>query len=196
MKYFNIMLNFEIKFIIFIQKIFGGPEENVNLIKLGKIFTNNINQNKLMIYAIIINFIQNTTLTQLSFKIVILSLYNLLKMFAVIYFSKYVNFTIKNYFKIRRPYLEEDNIKKVTIKKDKSKSYSFPSNSIQNSLVFYTLITNLITNNIIFKNMIIYGIISIIALIKTLRGLHYIHDILSGLLLAQLIIYIVYYFDI
>lgn len=196
MEFFNIVVDYEIKFIIFIQKIFGGPEENVNLIKLGKLFTNNVNQNKLMIYVIIINFIQNITLTQLSFKIILLTLYNLLKIFLIIHFSKYVNFTIKNYFKIRRPYLEEKNIKKVTIKKDKSKSYSFPSNSIQNSLVFYTLIINLITNNIIFKNIIVYGIISILALIKTLRGLHYIHDILSGLLLSNLIIYTVYYFDI
>lgn len=189
------ILEYEIKFIILIQKIFGSPEDNVNLIKLGKIFTNNNNQYKLIIYSIIINLIQKLTVYDFDFKVFILVLYNFFKIFCTIHFSKFINYKIKNYFKIQRPYLEDLNIKKITIKKDKSKSYSFPSNSIQNSFVTYSLILNMITNNIIFKNITVYSIVLVLAFIKTLRGLHYIHDILSGLLLSNLIICGVYYFN-
>ena len=189
------ILEYEIKFIILIQKIFGSPEDNVNLIKLGKIFTNNENQYKLIIYSIIINLIQKLTVYDFDFKVFILVLCNFLKIFCTIHFSKFINNQIKNYFKIQRPYLEDLNIKKITIKKDKSKSYSFPSNSIQNSFVTYSLIFNMITNNIILKNITVYSIVLVLAFIKTLRGLHYIHDILSGLLLSNLIIYGVYYFN-
>ena len=191
MNYTDIILDYEIKFIIFIQKIFGSPEENVNLIKLGKIFTNNDNQNKLMIYAVMINLIQNLTINKFSIRLIILMFYNLSRIYTVICLSKFVNYQIKNFFKIQRPYLEDDKIKKITIRKDKSKSYSFPSNSIQNSLVFYTLILNLVISNIILTNFIVYGIIFILGFIKTLRGLHYIHDILSGFLLANIILYFI-----
>jgi len=187
------ILDYEIKFIILIQKLFGDPEENVNLIKLGKIFTNNDNQNKLIIYAVIINLIQNLTLQDLSFKIILVMLYNLSKVFTVIYFSKFVNFKIKNFFKIQRPYLEDHKIKKITIKKDKSKSYSFPSNSIQNSLVLYTLIFNLITENYWFTKICVYSIVLLLGFIKTIRGLHYLHDIVSGLIISNSIIYLVWF---
>ena len=83
MNYTDIILDYEIKFIIFIQKIFGSPEENVNLIKLGKIFANNDNQYKLMIYAVIINLIQNLTINDFSIRLIIM-FYNLSRMYTVI----------------------------------------------------------------------------------------------------------------
>lgn len=189
------ILDYEIQFIILIQRLFGSPEDNVNLIKLGKIFTNNDHQNKLIIYAVIINLIQNLTLNDFSIKFVLLMFYNLSKVFTVIYFSKFINFQIKNFFKIQRPYLEDHKIQKITIKKDKSKSYSFPSNSIQNSLVFYTLVLNLVTQNYWFTKIIVYTIVSILGFIKTIRGLHYLHDIISGLIISNLILYLVWIID-
>jgi membrane-associated phospholipid phosphatase len=196
MNYSDIILDYEIRFIILIQKIFGSPEDNVNLIKLGKIFTNNDNQSRLIIYAIIINLIKNLTLNNFSIRLILLMFYNLSRVYIVIHLSKFINYQIKNFFKIQRPYLEDHKIKKITIKKDKSKSYSFPSNSIQNSIVFYTLILNLVTDNCNLKNIIVYGIVSTLGFIKTLRGLHYIHDILSGFLLANIILFSIDFMDI
>ena len=187
-KTFDSLLNFEINFIIYIQKLFNGPEQNLNLIKIGKIFTNNQLQSKLIIYSVILNLLINFHEYDSNLILIFTTIYNYSKINFILYLSKYINYKIKNCFKISRPYLENNKIENVTIKKDKSKSYSFPSNSIQNSFVFYSSILELVIPNSNLIYYLVYGIIIMLGIIKTIRGLHYLHDIISGLIIANIIL--------
>lgn len=187
-KTFDSLLNFEINFIIYIQKLFNGPEQNLNLIKIGKIFTNNQLQSKLIIYSVILNLLINFNECNSNLLLIFTAIYNYSKINFILYLSKYINFKIKNLFKISRPYLENSKIENVTIKKDKSKSYSFPSNSIQNSFVFYSSILELLIPNSNLIYYLVYSITIMLGIIKTIRGLHYLHDIISGLIIANIIL--------
>ena len=189
------ILNIEIKFIVLIQYLFNGPEENLLLIKIGKFFTNNHLQNEIIKYSVIYDCLRKLYYGMELFLVIKLLFINIIKIHFIMYCSKTINYTIKHTFKIPRPYLKETKIQKITIKKDKSKSYSFPSNSIQNSFVFYWNILNTLTPNSIINNWIIYSIIFLLAFIKTLRGLHYLHDIIPGLIIANMIVYPINYYS-
>jgi len=188
-------INIEIKFIVLIQYLFNGPEENLLLIKLGKFFTNNHLHNEIIKYTVIYDCFRKYYYGMTISSIIQFLFFNIIKIHLVLYISKSINYTIKHTFKIPRPYLKESNIQKITIKKDKSKSYSFPSNSIQNSYVFYWNIFNTLHPDSLIGFWIINFIILLLAFIKTLRGLHYLHDIIPGLIIANLIVYPIKYYS-
>jgi hypothetical protein len=182
------IFNIEIKFIILIQYLFKGPEKNLNIIKCGKIITNKQYQNQLISYSVLFAFIKSIFADGISFTAVRIFIEIFLKIHFIMYGSKTINFHIKQTCKICRPYLEDTNIQNITIKKDKSKSFSFPSNSIQNSYVFYWLILNLISPYSYINFTIISIIIGLLSFIKTIRGLHYLHDIISALFIGKCIL--------
>ena len=184
----NKILEYEVLFIKWIQVLFGGPENNLLLIKIGKVFTNNIIQNTIISYTILfltIKFIINNGIMITLFWY---SLKEFFKLYGIISISKFINYRIKHFCKIKRPYVEHNNIENITIRKDKSKSYSFPSNSIQNVYVLYYIVLNLVFPNNIYIIYVVYTLVFLIGLIKTLRGLHYLHDIISALIISKLII--------
>ena len=191
--FWNKILRYEIDFIILIQKFSKGPENNLMLIKFCKIFTNEVYHNWLTIlvsfYKIILYYYQYN----LSYIMIFIFLKEYLKLKMIFSFSKFINYKIKNFFKIRRPYVNNDNIEKIVIKKDKSKSFSFPSNSVQKCTVFYYTLLNTFKFNI-SNNFIVMLIVILLSYIKTLRGLHYLHDIFSGLIIGSLINYFYFKF--
>ena len=187
------ILNIEIKFILLIQYLFNGPEKNLNIIKIGKIITNKQLQSELIIYSVLFLLIKNIYQNGINFMIVITCIKLFLKIHIIMYISKTINFHIKHAFKICRPFVEHNDIQNITIKKDKSKSFSFPSNSIQNSYVYYWIILNLISPYSSINFIIMNIIILLLSFIKTIRGLHYLHDILSALFIGKCILYGVSY---
>ena len=186
--FLEVILKFEIEFIMKIQSISTGPENNLLLIQFCKIFTNEYHHTILTIlvsfYKMILYFYQY----DFRFIFIFIFVKEYIKLKMIFSFSKFINYKIKNLFQIKRPYVNNDNIEKITIKKDKSKSFSFPSNSVQKCIVFYYTILSSIQLNTI-NYFIVGSIVLMLSYIKTIRGLHYLHDIFSGILIGLLINY-------
>ena len=122
----DIILKYEVSFIKFVQLFMGGPDKNLFLIKIGKLFTNNNIQSTIIKYSILFLIIKFIINNGLNLEIVMYSIKTFLKLYGIIKLSKFLNYKIKHFFQIKRPYVDHNNIEKITIRKDKSKSYSFP----------------------------------------------------------------------
>lgn len=119
-------------------------------------------------------------------------LVSILNIYIMGYLSRKVNIIIKLYFKRKRPFVKFNNIlvnDKTRLKKENT--FSFPSNSIQTSLIFYNVFIDVI-NFKKYKNIILLLIIIIISLSKINRGLHYPSDIMFSVLIFTFINWIYY----
>ena len=106
----------------------------------------------------------------------------------MIQLSRIINKYIKNFFQIRRPYVLDNKLKSVVINKDKSKSFSFPSNSIQNTFIVYSCLLHFFAYQYKYlHNYILFIICGLISFIKLLRALHYPHDIIVGIIIAKIL---------
>jgi membrane-associated phospholipid phosphatase len=166
----NALFYYEACLIKKIQTIFGTSKDWKNTIKIIKLFTN---QRMLMWLSFISLLFWDTRL--------------LLSMLI----SKYLNLEIKLFFKVDRPngtYSWLNNVKKRN-------SYSFPSNSIQNCIIFYSFMLSYLSSIYplftVYLNIIYYSLISSIALTRTISAKHYPHDIICSILLSNSIMYIV-----
>ena len=162
---FNTIINYEVKFILYIQYIFGGPEKNVGLIKFCKLFTNDKIQKKIFVYSLALKIIIDITIYGFQIMMFCNTFKNFIKLYLLHKISKIINYNIKSFLQIRRPYINHTNIENVTIKKDKSKSYSFPSNSVQNTYIFYYSLLNMVFDNYSYNIYITGILITIVALI-------------------------------
>ncbi|VVU95400.1 PAP2 superfamily [seawater metagenome] len=188
-----------------IQIIFGSPKNHVELIKFGKMLTQQSTHVlllrlaiifKTIILSVIIPFYINSLYPITGLNLIIQIIYFILKAIwdyitinLILQFSRFANKFVKNLFQIKRPYVLNDSLENVTIKKDKSKSYSFPSNSIQNSYVYYSILFIYLVPSYLYVRLFVVGIIcSIIGFIKLLRALHYPHDIVVALIIGYLIV--------
>ena len=139
-----------------------------------------------MIYFIVLFSKNNLELSELFMKF-----FGILNIYILGYLSRRINIIIKLYFKRRRPFLKYDNI--LTDEKTRTKkenTYSFPSNSIQTSLIFYNILYTHILNFEDYKNMFLFLIIIIISLSKMNQGLHYPSDIIFSIVIFLFINFI------
>lgn len=163
------MFYLEACFIFYLQYYLGTPDKWTKLTKIIKFFSNN---NRILFLSIFIN------------------IYLKINLFFAIFISKYINLLIKTNLKILRPYKKFNWLKYKELKeKNKDKSYSFPSNSVQNCLIFYgslnNYFSNIYTEFSFLINFIFYIILFGIFFTRTIRALHYIHDIVFSFILAK-----------
>ena len=114
------------------------------------------------------------------------------KIYLFGFLSRNVNLFIKKIFKRKRPYVIDSSIliNNETAKKKKD-TFSFPSNSIQTSLIFYKVLfdTFTIIDNVTC-NVLLFLIVIITASAKILRGLHFPSDILFSIVIFMLVDYL------
>ena len=159
-------------------------EEHSNLDYYGKIISSR-KYRKIYLYLLISYFtllFLNSTIDIVDFLFKIIGILNI---YFLGYLSRKINIIIKLYFKRNRPFVDSKNI--ITDEKTKSKkkdTFSFPSNSIQTSLIFYNvLFTNVICVEEFKRNLLLFLIIIIISLSKINRGLHYPTDIFFSIII-------------
>jgi len=178
-----------------LQDTFGSPEKYRHFIKVCKFFSKSKTQKyllKALIFLLIFfNYNKMTTYELLNQAFIYILEY--IKIIILLSTAKFINQIVKNSFKIKRPYVINNELLNVVITKDKSKSFSFPSNSVQNSFIFYNVLFKTFFYNYEYLRIIIVSIMIIyISFIKMLRALHYPHDILASIILGRIILY--YYF--
>ena len=111
-------------------------------------------------------------------------LYGIIKIYILGSLSREINIYIKLYFKRRRPFIKYNDILVDNNTRFKKKdTFSFPSNSIQTSLIFYNFFLSEIIILKFNKNIILFLITIIISLSKINRGLHYPSDIISSIII-------------
>ena len=159
-------------------------EEHSNLDYYGKIISSR-KYRKIYLCLLISYFtllFLNSTIDIVNFLFKIIGILNI---YFLGYLSRKINIIIKLYFKRNRPFVDSKNI--ITDEKTKSKkkdTFSFPSNSIQTSLIFYNvLFTNVICVEEYKRNLLLFLIIIIISLSKINRGLHYPTDIFFSIII-------------
>ena len=192
----------EDKLIFQIQNFFGPPSSYVSLIKFGKIITKQ-NTHYLILQFLSVLHASYKILSLINwFNIDIINQDHIVDIFliflkyicfyqyfsVIIQISRVINKYIKNYFQIRRPYVLDEKLKSVIINKDKSKSFSFPSNSIQNTFIVYSCLLHFFAPQYYFvHNYILFMVCGLISFIKLLRALHYPHDIIVGIIIAKIL---------
>lgn len=109
--------------------------------------------------------------------------YLFIKCIITFYISRFINLSIKNTIKQKRPYNEFPN--EINWYKKQKNSYSFPSQSIQTiCIIYFAFIENC---NSIFIHIYFLFIIFLLSITRMYRGLHYLHDILLSIWFAYII---------
>lgn len=122
-------------------------------------------------------------------------LFQVPKFYIFAFLSRLINIQIKLYFKRNRPYVKHKSIKVLEKAREKKKNtYSFPSNSIQTSLIFYGFMLKTMCFSKIVNIIILTTIVLIISFTKINRGMHYPSDILFSIILYYLLLTIYNYF--
>ena len=106
------------------------------------------------------------------------------KLLLLYHISMYINLVIKTKFRIMRPFVDYNFLKNPK-NKNKANSYSFPSNSFQNSLLIYHYLLYPISP------LLYYILILSIMISRMILALHYPHDfVMSYLLFKSIIMFI------
>ena len=99
------------------------------------------------------------------------------------YMARILVTLIKNVCKQERPYNKhQDKIK--YFKKQKS-SYCYPSQSVVSTCIIYYNLRGVV--NSIYLDYYFYMLLTLLTFTRSYRGLHYLHDILSSVILSKLV---------
>ncbi len=171
----------EVKIILYLQKIFYTKEYNL-IDKIAKLISSRKYRKIYLLICLIYLFIKKDI-----YKIMILP-----KIFISGVLSRNINIFIKKIFKRPRPFVTYQEILVDTkVYEKKKNTYSFPSNSIQTSLIFYNILLRLLFNILpIQRSLLLFLILITTSLAKIIRGLHYLTDIFFSILLFFLIEYL------
>ena len=108
--------------------------------------------------------------------------------------SRSINIKIKLFFKRKRPYVDHQTIKVLEKTKEKKKNtYSFPSNSIQTSLIFYGFMLRTMDLGTCYNSIILTLIVLVTSFAKINRGMHYPSDILFSISIYYILLKIYEY---
>ena len=122
-------------------------------------------------------------------------LFQVPKFYIFAFLSRLINIRIKLFFKRNRPYVTHESIKVLEKSREKNKNtYSFPSNSVQTSLIFYGFMLRTMCFSTIVNIIILTIIVLIISFIKINRGMHYPSDILFSIIFYYILLTIYNYF--
>ena len=102
--------------------------------------------------------------------------------------SRKLNILIKVFFKRSRPFFNSCVLSDEKTYNKKKNTFSFPSNSIQTSLIFYNVfLEDLLGISNFNTNLLLSLIVSLISLSKITKGLHYPSDILFSIIVYYLV---------
>ena len=172
--------NLEVRFINLIQCMFFTEEFNHPFIGITDYVAKFITSRKYkkyiltayIIYMIIYNINYNYIYLMLSVP----------KFYLFSLLSRSINIKIKLFSKRKRPYVDHQTIKVLEKTKEKKKNtYSFPSNSIQTSLIFYGFMLRTMDLGTCYNSIILTLIVLITSFAKINRGMHYPSDILFSI---------------
>ena len=176
------MFYYEFYIINKIQRYFFT--NNINFIdNLGKLISSR-KYRKLYLIAILIFNVINYFIQGINIFILLSKFISILNLYFLGFLSRKLNIFIKFIFKRKRPFIESGVLTDKKTYEKKINTFSFPSNSIQTSLIFYDLlIKNLIGLNEFWTNSFLFLIVVFISLAKINRGLHYPSDILFSIII-------------
>lgn len=176
------MLYYEFYVINKIQKYFFT--NSINFIdNLGKLISSR-KYRKLYLIAILIFNVVNYLIQGISIFVLLSKFVSILNLYLLGFLSRKLNIFIKFIFKRKRPFTESSVLTDKKTYEKKINTFSFPSNSIQTSLIFYDLlIKNLIGLNEFWTSILLFLIVVFISLAKINRGLHYPSDILFSIII-------------
>lgn len=168
-------------FILNLQKIFYTKEYNL-IDKIAKFISSRKYRKIYLLICLIYLLIKKDI-----YKVIILP-----KIFISGVLSRNINIFIKKIFKRPRPFMTyQEILVDPKVYEKKKNTYSFPSNSIQTSLIFYNILLRLLFDILpIQRNMFLFLILIITSLAKIIRGLHYLTDIFFSILIFLLIEYL------
>lgn len=157
---------------------------SINFIdNLGKLISSR-KYRKLYLIAILIFNVVNYLIQGISIFVLLSKFVSILNLYLLGFLSRKLNIFIKFIFKRKRPFTESSVLTDKKTYEKKINTFSFPSNSIQTSLIFYDLlIKNLIGLNEFWTNILLFLIVVFISLAKINRGLHYPSDILFSIII-------------
>tara|TARA_B100000524_G_scaffold348131_1_gene251731 strand:+ start:229 stop:822 length:594 start_codon:yes stop_codon:yes gene_type:complete len=164
----------EVKIILYLQKVFYTKEYNL-IDKIAKLISS---RKYRKIYLLIF-------LIYLLIKKDIYTIMILPKIFISGIFSRNINIFIKKIFKRPRPFVSyKEILVNPKVYEKKKNTYSFPSNSIQTSLIFYNTLLRLLFDLLpIQRRLFLFLFLIITSLAKIIRGLHYLTDIFFSILI-------------
>lgn len=176
------ILKLEISIIKFLQKYLYTDYYNI-ICMAAKIITSRTYRNKYLIVYLLFLLITNDL-----YKII-----NIPKIYLLGFLSRNINLFIKKIFKRRRPFVIDSTILvNEDILKKKINTFSFPSNSIQTSLLFYKILFNTFSIIDTFTcNILLLLILSITSIAKILKGLHFPTDIIFSVFIFMIIDYLI-----
>ena len=183
----------ENKIINFIQKNFF-TEEHSYLDYCGK-YISSRKYRRVYLFALISYFCLLLLFRDMDIISFLFKMAGIINIYFLGYLSRKINIVIKLYFKRNRPFVDSKDI--LTDDKTRSKkkeTFSFPSNSIQTSLIFYNVLFSNIIDFDKYKNLLLFLITVIISLSKINRGLHYPTDILFSIIIFFLTKYFYIFF--
>lgn len=175
------ILKVEVSIIKFIQSCLYTNDYNI-IDKTAKVITSRTYRKKYLVLYLLFLII-----TKDFYKIMYIP-----KIYLFGFLSRNINLFIKKIFQRRRPFVIDSSIliNENTAKKKKD-TFSFPSNSIQTSLIFYKVLFE--TFNIVDNftcNILLFFIVLITAIAKILRGLHFPSDILFSIFIFMFVNYL------
>lgn len=176
------MFYYEFYIINKIQRYFFTNSNNF-IDNLGKLISSR-KYRKLYLIAILIFNVVNYLIQGINIFVLLSKFVSILNLYLLGSLSRKLNIFIKFIFKRKRPFTESSVLTDRKTYEKKISTFSFPSNSIQTSLIFYDLlIKNLIGLNEFWTNIILFLIVVFISLAKINRGLHYPSDILFSIII-------------
>lgn len=176
------MFYYEFYIINKIQRYFFTNSNNF-IDNLGKLISSR-KYRKLYLIAILIFNVVNYLIQGISIFVLLSKFVSILNLYLLGFLSRKLNIFIKFIFKRKRPFTESSVLTDKKTFEKKINTFSFPSNSIQTSLIFYDLlIKNLIGLNEFCTNILLFLIVVFISLAKINRGLHYPSDILFSIII-------------
>jgi len=170
---YHLILNTERKIILFLRNVINNSQYNF-LDYLSKFLSSRKYHS---IYFILLLFCKQPK-TFSSFLIYF-------QLLSKILMCRYLSSSLKSVIKKDRPFVKSHDLILYDKDKKKSKSYSFPSNSVMNSYFFFYQLLNLIDFR--FKYICPLFLSSIISIVKIRRGLHYTHDCLLSIFVSHLL---------
>jgi hypothetical protein len=158
-------------------------EEHSYLDYFGKVISSR-KYRKIYLSIIIAHFIILFLKDLIKIDDLLYKFYSISKIYILGRVSREINIYIKLYFKRRRPFIKYSDILTDNKTRFKKKdTFSFPSNSIQTSLIFYNFLLSETFEVGFNKNIILFLITIVISLSKINRGLHYPSDIIFSILI-------------
>ena len=180
------ILKVEVSIIKFLQDYMYTTDYNI-VDKTAKVISGRSYRKKYLIVYLLFLLITND-----FYKIIYIP-----KIYLFGFLSRNINLFIKKIFQRKRPFVIDSSIliNAETAKKKKD-TFSFPSNSIQTSLIFYKVLFDtfsLIDN--FTCNILLCLIVLITAGAKILRGLHFPSDIIFSIFIFMFVDYLYGFID-